>query len=73
MYFFGFEPVDLSEMPTLTTGYIISAMIMAHVPRKVQFICSGLLLSISTATLGITLMDEMVSIRTDTRWHNHAQ
>ncbi len=40
-------------------GYIISALIMTKVPRKVQFIASALFMAVSTATLGFTLQSEV--------------
>ena len=38
-----------------TTGYVISAFIMNHVPRRIQFMSSALFMAVSTATLGFTL------------------
>ena len=43
-----------------TIGYVISAMIMSRVPRKVQFISSGLFLAVANATLGFTLNQEVL-------------
>lgn len=41
-----------------TIGYIISAIIMTRVPRKVQFISSAFFMAVSNATLGFTLQEE---------------
>ena len=38
-----------------TTGYVVSAFIMNHVPRRIQFMSSALFMAVSTATLGFTL------------------
>ena len=38
-----------------TTGYVISAFIMNHVPRRIQFMSSALFMAVSTATLGFSL------------------
>ena len=38
-----------------TTGYVISAFIINHVPRRIQFMSSAIFMAVSTATLGFTL------------------
>ena len=43
-----------------TIGYVISAMIMSRIPRKVQFISSGLFLAVANATLGFSLNQEVL-------------
>ena len=47
-----------------TLGYLFSAMIMQRVGRKLQFICSGLFMAISLATLGFTLDAEVPILST---------
>ena len=42
-----------------TIGYMVSAMLMTRVGRKMQFICSGLFMAVSLATLGFTLDAEV--------------
>ena len=44
-----------------TLGYMISAMIMPHVGRKLQFISSGLFMAVSLATLGFALKAEVIT------------
>ena len=44
-----------------TIGYIISAMIMTRVSRKLQFISSALFMALSTFTLGTVLSFEVCS------------
>ena len=46
-----------------TLGYMISAMIMTSVGRKLQFISSGLFMAVSLATLGFTLDAEVFQIQ----------
>ena len=42
-----------------TIGYMVSALLMTRVGRKMQFICSGLFMAVSLATLGFTLNAEV--------------
>ena len=44
-----------------TLGYMISAMIMTSVGRKLQFISSGLFMAVSLATLGFALEAEVIT------------
>ncbi len=40
----------------LTFGYVISTPMMSKLPRRFQFITSGLLMSLSSTALGVSIL-----------------